>query len=462
MTRAKPKKHSTVHTAPATIPRTGAEHTLLTDGGLASFPLLRIAGRDKTLQVTVAQWLADAEAHVPTADLGGDCHGDLQARCNDAGPNASAALLVSPTTTTEDYTQIDLKLAIQVTSILSEDPRPGTGYAGFTPTQRYHFLQWLGQVELAAPAAFGQLYLAHLETALFDKPDRQQAAHQELCRLAAIPTWQREELLWRALVLSFRLTQSGAALSQWLALAPALPAALLGVAFGQLALLGQPLTVDHVAVLLHRWQQGAQLPDRSILQLRLGFLTNALGTEPFAYLRGQLAEAVLMPTPWRTAHRDLRVRLAQPDLRPALAPLLRDLGLRTERTRAIDNHEGAAAPLIIAEEATVASSGTHRQRAGKENGEKQPKGKWQLVLEFGESRSEFFTIALNQATRLPGYLQIMDENRRMIHRVYFDKSEMRRFWHLWEYVQSWSSTQVYLNGKELQKWDIYPYSPHLR
>ncbi|MCB0123578.1 MAG: hypothetical protein KDE58_15105, partial [Caldilineaceae bacterium] len=69
---------------------------------------------------------------------------------------------------------------------------------------------------------------------------------------------------------------------------------------------------------------------------------------------------------------------------------------------------------------------------------------------------------LNQAKRMPGYLQIMDENRRMIHRVYFEKSEMRRFWSLWEYVQSWSSTQIYVNGRELRKWEVYPYSPYLR
>ena len=87
---------------------------------------------------------------------------------------------------------------------------------------------------------------------------------------------------------------------------------------------------------------------------------------------------------------------------------------------------------------------------------------WHLILEFGHSRSEFFEFALELAQRVESYTQIADENRKLIHRVIFKKRELRQFWRLWDYVQSWSSTQVFLNGEELQKWKIYPYSPYLK
>jgi hypothetical protein len=39
---------------------------------------------------------------------------------------------------------------------------------------------------------------------------------------------------------------------------------------------------------------------------------------------------------------------------------------------------------------------------------------------------------------------------------------MGTFWQLWNYVQSWSATRVYCKGRELQKWQVYPYSQYLR
>jgi hypothetical protein len=56
----------------------------------------------------------------------------------------------------------------------------------------------------------------------------------------------------------------------------------------------------------------------------------------------------------------------------------------------------------------------------------------------------------------------MDEDRRLIHRVIFRKSEMRRFWRVWDFVRSWSTCRVYINGVELEKWQIWPYSQYMR
>jgi hypothetical protein len=115
-----------------------------------------------------------------------------------------------------------------------------------------------------------------------------------------------------------------------------------------------------------------------------------------------------------------------------LEPLLRDLtAMQEEATAAVDGD---------AEESSDDTPGATG---------------WQLVLEFGESRSDFFTFALELAQRRPGYVALMDEDRHLIHRVHFRKGEVPHFWRLWEYVQSWSSVKVYLNGDEISKTDLY-------
>jgi hypothetical protein len=85
-----------------------------------------------------------------------------------------------------------------------------------------------------------------------------------------------------------------------------------------------------------------------------------------------------------------------------------------------------------------------------------------VIVEFGASRSDVFAYVLRQAQRQAGFQQLMDENRHIIYRVPFRRSEMRRFWHLWDYVQGWASTRVYCDGRLLDKWQIYPYSQYLR
>src|SRR3954471_22966015 len=53
----------------------------------------------------------------------------------------------------DDYTQIDPTLSIEAPDQPSSvpEPRPGLGYAGLTPQQRYQFLTWLNEPSAAAP-----------------------------------------------------------------------------------------------------------------------------------------------------------------------------------------------------------------------------------------------------------------------------------------------------------------------
>ncbi len=81
-----------------------------------------------------------------------------------------------------------------------------------------------------------------------------------------------------------------------------------------------------------------------------------------------------------------------------------------------------------------------------------------IIVEFGHGRSDIFEYALRQAKKQSGFQQLMDENRHVIYRVPFRRNEMRRFWGLWDCVQTWATTRIYCQGEELQKWQVYPYS----
>lgn len=408
-------------------------------------PLLRVVGRDLTALELLQKW-QPAGAVPPSSS------GDVQ-QPSDSLLQVMVRANRAESVNIVDYVQIDPMLTVNPSPILSEEPVPGAGYAGFTPTQRYHFLQWLADVTLSAPAAFRHLYIAHLEVGLFDTIDHQHASHQELLRLAETKAWLEERLLWRALLLSYQIRNDGAELSHWLAVAP-LPTPLLGLAMGQLLLAGQPLKVEHLPALLHQWQIPGELPAAAILDLRLAYLQTTLGAEPLAHLHASLVPETLVPQPWRCAHQDLRVATIQLDLRQQLLPILRELSMQTSEVDA---------PLSINRtNATVEPSQASQPDKEEEQAATENTKPWRLIVEFGESRSDFFVLVVEHAKRSPSYLRIMDENRKMIHRVTYAKSDMRRFWYLWEYIQSWSSTQVYLNSKELRKEEIYPYSPSLR
>lgn len=332
-----------------------------------------------------------------------------------------------------DYTLIDPALALQppATTASASQPLPptGAGYAAFTPTQRYALLQWLNQPGDPAPAAFQQFYLAQLEVGLLEPPQTQ-AVENEVQRLLAAPAWQHHIGLARLRLLAYWLTKNGPGLADWLSNETA-PGPLLGVALGQQALLGQALQPEQLPILFHHWAIDTPLIGTALHALRLSSLAATLGHEPLAHALAQLADSAQQPQPWRSQHRDLRIALPQPDLRSGLEPLLRDLASVHEAVDGDHNDDDSNDPHAVAG-----------------NG-------WQLVLEFGESRSDFFALALSAAQKQPGYVALMDEDRHMVHRVHFQKGEIRRFWRLWEYVQSWSSTKVYINGDEISKWELY-------
>jgi len=110
------------------------------------------------------------------------------------------------------------------------------------------------------------------------------------------------------------------------------------------------------------------------------------------------------PKPWRSAHRELRIALPQPDLRPILEPLLHEV--KTISAQTISN------PVDL---------------QSSDDSETDEQGKWTLTLEFQQSRSEYFDFALLKARQRPGYSQIMDENRQIVYRVTFLKREMRQY-----------------------------------
>lgn len=333
-----------------------------------------------------------------------------------------------------DYTLIDPALALEAPTTAQPSattlPPTGAGYAAFTPGQRYALLQWLDTPDEAAPPAFQQFYLAQLEVGLFEPRQR---AHviDEIQRLQSTPPWQHHMGLTRLRLLADWLIQDGSSLAEWLGSAGA-PGTLWGVALGLQALLKTALLPQQLPDLFQQWAVDAALPSQALLTLRLSSLAATLDREPLAYALAQLGEAALQPQPWRSQHREVRIALPQPDLRPVLEPLLRDL-------------------TTMSDEPTAAQDET----AGRDDDDDPSAPGWQLVLEFGESRSDFFALALSAAQKQPGYLALMDENRRLIHRVHFHKGEVRRFWRLWDYVQSWSTTKVYINGDEISKWELY-------
>jgi hypothetical protein len=298
-------------------------------------------------------------------------------------------------------------------------------------------LVWTQKAEAPAPPAFQQLYVANLEPRLLGTPDERAAAQQALVRLHRCPAWTDNLWLGRAILLGYWLDQQGAELAGW-ASEGTLSSSLLGIVLGQLALLNESLSPALLGVALTGWQLSRQPISLDLLKLRLTSLTSALGSEPLAYGLAQVGESAKRMQPWRCAHRGLRIALPQPDLRPSLTAPLADM-------------------LLVADVATTPaaqSAAPHEQKGENDS--------WQLILEFGHSRSEFFDQVLTRCQRLPGFAQLMDEDRTMVYRVTFTRSELRRFWQIWDYVQGWSSVKVYVNGNELEKWKVWPYSQYMR
>ncbi len=347
----------------------------------------------------------------------------------------------------DDYAQIDPALtAAQVESPDSvwaqQPPSPGLSYAGFDPQQRGAFLTWQRTPLAPAPLACQQLFLANLEARLLENTQHADAAQVQLQRMLAAPAWAANPATWRVALLAAWLAQDGGKLAAWMGAQP-LPSDLLGVAFGMQALLGAPLAAEQLLPAATAWGLPQDETNAAVLAFRVQTLASRLGVDPLAHLLGQCDEAERQPRPWRCQHRGLRLHVPQPDLRRSLEPTLVELlasvddGALTEPGPSpADEHDGAAEPDELS-------------RA-------------YIIVEFGHSRSEYFSFALKQAQKQRGFAQLLDEDRHLVYRVPYRKNEMRRFWQLWNYVQSWSTTRVYREGSELQTWQVYPYSQYLR
>ena len=339
-----------------------------------------------------------------------------------------------------DYAQVDQSLLLADAPPLTELPAPpgGLGYSGLTPQQRAAFVRWAAKPIDDAPAAFQQLYVANLEIRLFEAEPLPSQTRSELLMLSKAPAWRTRHALSRAILLAFWLAQDGNNLAAWLAEGTA-PVELWSVALGCQALLGAPLSSNQLPALLQAWQLPNQALPGNAYAFRLSSLATSLDQEPLAYALTRLGDAARTPQPWRCQHRDLRLSLAQPDVRPVLEPLLADMLTITGKDDATPTPTEPDEP---GNDATL-----------------QPA---HLIVEFGHSRADGFSWALRQAQKQNGFQQLMDEDRHMIYRVPFRRSEMRRFWQLWESVQGWSTARVYRDGRELEKWQVYPYSQYLR
>ena len=342
---------------------------------------------------------------------------------------------------TEDYTLLDLDLEIDATSQAVSAPQVGSGYAGFTPPQRHQFLAWLAAPENAAPRAFQDLYVAQLEVHLLSALPMPLRAAAVLHELSSSPHWRQNEALQRANLLSCWLSQDGPGLATWLGRTTLLPH-LVEVALGWQARLGAPLTPQQLGQLLAEWENDRHPPEADVLKMRLASLTTTLEHEPLQAVAAQWTDEHLTPQPWRCAHRDLRIALPQPPVRTFLEAHLRGLARVDTEPRDLPGHA-----------ATKARATDSQVNAGMMD---------VVILEFKQSRSEYFPYVLQQAQRLDGFAQLMDEDRRLVYRITFEKGKLRRFWRIWEYVQSWSGTRVYVNGQEMEKWKIWPYSQYMR
>ena len=359
------------------------------------------------------------------------------------------------TAPTPDETQLDPTLDRGSAKRGKLDPQPQAGatYAGLTADQRAWFVEWLETPNVPTAPAYRKLYVAYLEVALFESSDFAEAARAQIQTLLQSPVWRDHHGLIRAWLLALWLTQDGPGLAEWLGTHP-LNGDLLATALALQAEMGVALQPRQAALALADvvsvGGDGHPPTDIEVMKHRLGSLASDLGEEILAHALAQVDEADRAPQPWRCSHRDLRIALPQPPVMPHLRPLLQEL---------------AAMPL--AESSAPADSSTGPigmpgDEIDDEMDDDVDATTWTLILEFGTSRSQYFDYVLAQAQKQPGFTQIMDENRRMIYRVRFHKRHMKRFWRIWDYVRSWASTHVYLNGQEVENWKVWPHSQYLR
>lgn len=357
-----------------------------------------------------------------------------------------------------DYAQIDpsLKVVEPTASTPVTIPSTRVGYGGLTPQQRYRLLTWLHDPLTPAPPPIRQLYIAQLEASLFDSTSRSANALNELNRLLDNESWHQDIGVSRATLLGLWLQQDSSRLESLLCYNKIAPS-MVGIAVGQLALQGTQLSFRLFRALVELWfpQEFAALKSTSfteILDLRFASITTTTNKDPLIFAITQAGQEASRHIPWRCTHRDLRVSIPQPNIESLLKLLIQETLDGVTLYHPNQSHRFS--------EPSSVNNNLSRNEPSAENESAQPE--WSLVLEFGHSRSEYFDFAIFRARQRPGYSQIMDEDRTLIHRVVFARAEMRHFWILWEYVQNWSSTKVYVNGEELEKWKVWPYSQFLR
>lgn len=392
------------------------------DTHLPQNPVVRVAGRDRPLSAVVT------DAHARTLPVALKC----------AAPSPA-----------EDFALLDPALTVAAIKFDAPNqdepaPAPGLGYAAFTPRQRGWFLAWQATPLSPAPPAFQQLYLANLEVRLLEGNP---SVYQQLEQFLQSDAWTSNPALWRVALLAVWLAQDGDLLAKWLTARPA-PVEVTGLALGMQALLDTPLTAAEMRQVARTWEHPAAALVEAVLTFRLQSLATVLGQAPLAWSLAQLGDAARTPRPWRCQHRDLRIELPQPDVRRTLEPLLTELAQVTEAA----NPKPADLPGATVVDSTAAGDSAANDELSRAH----------LILEFRQSRSEFFAVALRQAQKRAGFMQLLDEDRHVVYRVAFRKNEMNAFWQMWNYVQNWTGTRVYCKGQELQKSQVYPYSQYLR
>lgn len=426
-----------------------------------------------------AHWLRITDTHAPAQQVLADAAEWL----------ATRGITVLPGAPTDvDYAQIDPELEAEPSDMegLDEPPPLGLGYAGFGEEQRYVFIKWAEQPERDALPAFHQLYCASLEVNLIQLSASGSGSRHHLRehigKLLRADSWLRDPWLTNLWLLDKVLNPEEAEVADVYGMEVLAPS-IAGVTLGQQALRSEALTPLQVRWLGSIWRIDAAALEPALVALRLDEVRQR-GIDLLGDALAALPENARQPKPWRSAHRDLRFALSQPDLRPTLEPRLRDaLSSLTDSAHSLDGTEedetnlemiADAAPELVLPELTYESGPPERiemhkrgkgKRASASPSSKTKTGApadWQFIVEFSEGRSQYTTFALEIAQKLPGYTTLLDEDRTIVHRVLLRKSELRRFWRLWDYIQGWSSTHVYLNGKELEKWQVWPWSHYLR
>ncbi|MCB0045094.1 MAG: hypothetical protein KDD92_06685 [Caldilineaceae bacterium] len=315
-------------------------------------------------------------------------------------------------------------------------PPPHAGYAAFSPGQRTAFHQWCAGATAPAPRAFTQLLLANLEIQLF-QPDQADEAAADLAWLSANNAWTDQVLLHRVMLLHLWLQQDGQALTGWSIQARQAKADVWETLLGWQALLGQPLQAEQMEPLRAAWSLNA-LP-------RLTLIREMTGSDPLAAALSDADEDAVMPKPWRGVHPAVRLALPQPSLRLSLTRILQGQ---------------AQAPLSAGLQAPPAPPAPKEERE-EQNAPRMQEEQWHLILEFRQSRSDYFQTALAFAQREQSFAQLLDEKRNVVYRVMFRKDKLRNFWRLWNIVENWRGVRVYVRGQEVEKRHVWRYSQHL-